>query len=158
MSYVDIDQHALLIHRNDICLHIEKIFIIQQITNAICPNRIARHVATSNFRSLNTVNQLPELIASGAEHYLDMICILDHRYYHSEQEIKYHDTDNGWTIGSLPAWKNTINAIIEGVGMVLCPCDLKSKNNMEKIKPRMMLIHLIATPENYHLLLQSHLY
>ena len=53
-------------------------------------------------RTLNSINQLPELTASVAEH--DMCT--NHRYYHSELELKYHDTGNGWTFVLVSPWKN----------------------------------------------------
>ena len=37
------------------------------------------------------------------------ICIQEHRYTHSE-DIKYHDTCNGWTLATASAWKNSVNA------------------------------------------------
>ena len=48
-----------------------------------------------------------------------------HRYTHSE-DIKYHDTGNGWTLATASAWKNPVNAMIGGVGMLIGPRVLKS--------------------------------
>ena len=53
-------------------------------------------IATFNVRTLNRIGQLPELTASAVEHKRDIICIQEHRYTHNE-DIKYHDTGNGWT-------------------------------------------------------------
>ena len=50
---------------------------------------------TSNIRTLNSVNELPELTLSAVEHNIDTICIQEHRYYYCELEIKYHCTGNG---------------------------------------------------------------
>ena len=51
--------------------------------------------------------------------------IQEHRYYLSEQEIKYHDAGKGWTIISESAWKHTVNAVIGVVGMNLISHALK---------------------------------
>ena len=51
-------------------------------------------IATFNVRILNRIGQLPELIASAVEHKIDIICIQEHRYMHTE-DIKYHETGNG---------------------------------------------------------------
>ena len=51
------------------------------------------------------------MTASAAEHNFDFVCIQEHRYYHSELEIKYHDTDDGRTFVSLSVWKNSVNAV-----------------------------------------------
>ena len=97
------------------------------------------HIATFNVRTLNKIGQLPELTA------LDIICIQEHRYTHSE-DIKYHDCGNGWTLAPASAWKNSVNATVGGIGILTGPRDLKSLNNIEKIQPRMMVATLMATP------------
>ena len=52
---------------------------------------------TFNIRTLNRINQLPELTASMSEHNIDIVCVQEHRYHHNEVGIKYHDSSNGWT-------------------------------------------------------------
>ena len=52
-------------------------------------------IATFNVRAWNRIGQLPELIASAEEDKIDIICIQEHRYTHIE-DIKYHETGNGW--------------------------------------------------------------
>ena len=54
-------------------------------------------IATFNARTLNRIGQLPELTASAVEHKVDIICIQEHRYMHTE-DIKYPGTGNGWTL------------------------------------------------------------
>ena len=75
-------------------------------------------IATFNVRTLNRIGQLPELTASAVEHKIDIICIQEHRYTHIE-DIKYHDTGNGWTLATVSAWKNSVNATVRGVGMLI---------------------------------------
>ena len=74
-----------------------------------------------------------------------MICIQEHRYTHSE-DIKYHDTGNGWTLATASAWKISVNAMIGGVGMLIGPQALKSLNSIEKIHPRMMVATFNGNP------------
>ena len=62
-------------------------------------------IATFNVRTLNRIRQLPELTASAIGHNIDIICIQEYRYTHSE-DIKYHDTGNVWTLATTSAWKN----------------------------------------------------
>ena len=62
-------------------------------------------IATFNVRTLNRIGQLPELIASAVEDKIDIICIQEHRYTHTE-DIKYHETGNGWLLVTVSAWKN----------------------------------------------------
>ena len=70
-------------------------------------------IATFNVRTLNRIGQLPELIASAEEHKIDIICIQEHRYTHTE-DIKYHETGNGWSLVTVSAWKNFVNATVGG--------------------------------------------
>ena len=51
-------------------------------------------IVTFNVRTLNKIGQLPELTASAVEHKIDIICIQELRYMHTEH-IKYHETGNG---------------------------------------------------------------
>ena len=74
-------------------------------------------IATFNVRTLNRIGQLLELKASEKDHNRDIICVQEHRYIHGE-DIKYHDTGNGWTLVSASAWKKSVNSTI-GVGMLI---------------------------------------
>ena len=82
-------------------------------------------IATFNVKTLNRIGQLLELIASALEHKIDIICIPEHTYTHTE-DIKYHDTGNGWTLATVSAWKKSVNATVGGVGILIGPRALKS--------------------------------
>ena len=88
-------------------------------------------IATFNVRTLNRIGQLPELIALAVEHKIDIICIQEHRCTHAE-DIKYHETGNGWSLVTVPAWKNSVNAAVGGVGLLIGPRALKTLNSIEK--------------------------
>ena len=102
-------------------------------------------IATFNVRILNRIGQLPELIASAEEHKIDIICIQEHRYTHTE-DIKYHETGNGWSLVTVSAWKNSVNAAVGGVGLLIGPRALKTLNSVEKIQPRMMAATFNGNP------------
>ena len=104
------------------------------------------NIATFNVRTLKTINQLPELTAAAANKNIDIICVQEHRFYHSDLELKYHETGHGWTFVSASAWKNTINADTGGVGMLLSPRALKSLNSIEKIQPRIICATFNGNP------------
>ena len=103
-------------------------------------------IATFNVRTLNRIGQLPELTTSAVEHKIDIICIQGHRYTHTE-DIRYHQTGNGWTQASVSAWKNSVNALVGGVGMLIGPRALKTLNSIERIQPRMMAATLNGNPK-----------
>ena len=71
-----------------------------------------------------------------------MICIQEHRYTYSE-DIKYH---NGWTLATASVLKNSVNATIGGVGMLIGSRVLKSLNSIEKIQPKMMVATFNGNP------------
>ena len=76
-------------------------------------------IVTFNVRTLDRIGQLPELIVSAVEHKID-ICIQEHRYMHTE-DIKYHETGNGWMLATVSAWKN-------------CQCHSRSGRNAYRTK------------------------
>ena len=102
-------------------------------------------IATFNVRTLNRIGQLSELIASAVEHKIDIICIQEHRYTLTE-DIKYHETCNGWMLVTVSAWKNSVNAAVGRVGMLIGPRALKTLNSIEKIQPRMMAATINGNP------------
>ena len=103
-------------------------------------------IATFNVRTLNRIGQLPELIASAVEHKIDIICIQEHRYTHTE-DIKYHQTGNGWTLATVSAWKNSVNATVGGVGMLIGPKAIKHLIALREFNLGWWQPRLMATPE-----------
>ena len=115
------------------------------IVNILLTCKQTIQIATFNVRTLNRIGQLPELTASAVEHKIDIIYIQAHRYTHTE-DIKYHDSGNGWTLTTVSAWKNSINAAVGGVGMLIGPRALKTLNSIERIKPRMITVTFNGNP------------
>ena len=60
-------------------------------------------VSTFNVRTLNTINQLSELVASAIRYNIDIIFIQEHRFFHDDLTLKYHDVGKGWTFISASA-------------------------------------------------------
>ena len=79
------------------------------------------------------------------DHNIDIIFIQEHRYIHSE-DIRYHDSGKGWTLATASAWKNSVDATIGGVGMLIGPRPLKSLHSTEKIHPRLMVATFNGNP------------
>ena len=100
-------------------------------------------ITTFNVRPLNRIGQLSELTASAVEHKIDIICIQEHRYTHTE-DIKYHETGNRRTLATVSAWKNFVNATVGGVGVG--PRPLKTLNSIERIQPRMLTATFNGNP------------
>ena len=104
------------------------------------------YTATFNINTLNTVKLLPELIASAAEYYINIICTQEHIYYHYELEIKYHHIGHVWIFIPACARENFVNAVKSGVEMLLNPWALKSLNSKERIQPRMISVSSNSSP------------
>ena len=108
--------------------------------------KCTEYTVTLNVRALNTINQLPKLTASTTEHNKDVVCIQEHKYYHSEVKIKYHDSGNGWTFISTSAQKNSVQAVIGRMGILLSHCALISLNSIEKTQLIMMVATFSSNP------------
>ena len=62
--------------------------------------------------------------------------IIELNYYCNEYEFKYHNIVNGWTFVSTSVWKNSLNTVVRGLGMLHCFCVLKSMNSKAETSPR----------------------
>ena len=102
-------------------------------------------MVTFNVRTLNRIRQLLKQTGWAIDHNIEIICIQEHRFTHSE-DIKYHDTGNGWTLVTESAWKSSFNATIGGIGMLIGPRFLKSLNSIEERQPRMTVATFNAKP------------
>ena len=75
-----------------------------------------------------------------------MSCIQEHRIYHSDIELKYHDMKKGWVMITSFAEKATNNSTIRGVGLLLSPKAHKALNSVETINPRILIATFIGNP------------
>ena len=96
-------------------------------------------VATFNVRMSNTI-RLPKLTASADKNNTDIICMQDNRHDHSKLELKYYDTIDGLKFVLLLQWKNSVNATLGGVGILLSPHALKSLHSTKRSYLRIMFV------------------
>ena len=87
------------------------------------------NIATFNIRTLNTINHLPEHTASAAKLIINIICMQKHKYYPSELELR--NNDSGEHLSQHLHGKNSVNATIKCVGILLSPHALKSLNSLQ---------------------------
>ena len=71
----------------------------------------------------------------------------EHRFYHEDIDLKYHELGNGWTFISASALKNIGNSTIGGVGMLLSLLATRSLNSIEKITSRILVATFHGNPE-----------
>ena len=75
---------------------------------------------------------MSELIAIAVTYQTDIKNIQEHRFYHEDIDLKYHELGNGRTFKSASVLKSTGNSTIGEVGMLLIPHATKSPNSIEK--------------------------
>ena len=103
-------------------------------------------VSTFNCRTLSSIGRTGELTALAQEQNIDVICIQEHRIYHDDIELKYHDMKKGWVMITSSAEKATNNSTIRGVGLLLSPKAHKALNSVETINPRILIATFNGNP------------
>ena len=105
------------------------------------------NISPFNVRTLNSNSQISELVSSAIINNIGVICIQEHRYYHEELNLKYHEVGKYWTLITASACKNSMNSTIGGVGMLVSPHALKSLNSIEKISSRIIIATFNGNPK-----------
>ncbi len=102
-------------------------------------------ISTFNIRTSNYERNLHELTELAEENNIDIICIQEHKIYHNDIELRYKQI-NAWTLITSSAEKNSANASIGGVGMLMSPKAYKALNSMSKICPRIIKANFNGNP------------
>ena len=53
------------------------------------------NLSTFNVRTLQSIKQISELIAIAVSYDIDVINVQEHRFYHEDIDLKYHELGNG---------------------------------------------------------------
>ena len=64
--------------------------------NTLLKCRKTTLISTLNCRTLNTSGKIGELTALAQEQHIDILCIQEHRIYHEDVNIKFHDMKLGF--------------------------------------------------------------
>ena len=70
----------------------------------------------------------------------------EHRFYHNELDVKYHDMFHGWTLVIASAWKNSTNTTIGGTRMLLSHHANSSLSRIERINRRTIAATFAGNP------------
>ncbi|XP_029657803.1 craniofacial development protein 2-like, partial [Octopus sinensis] len=73
---------------------------------------------TLNARTLGSLGRLEELGANAESHGIDIIAVQEHRFYHPDNILKYHQVGSYQLVTS-SASKNTVNSTVGGIGFLL---------------------------------------
>ena len=66
---------------------------------------------------------------------------------HDDILIKEHDVGKGWKLITSSAWKNSVNASIGGIAMLLSPDTYQAMNSIESISPRILVANFNGNPQ-----------
>ena len=103
-------------------------------------------ISSLNVRSLSSATQMGELVAAAEEHRHEIICLQEHRKYHEDIPVNYHDAGKKWTLVTASAWKNSTNTTIGGVGMLLSPKAMDALSNIEAVTNRILIATFNGNP------------
>ena len=103
-------------------------------------------VSSFNARTLRPTSNLNELAECSKLFKIDILAIQEHRFYHPETDLKYYQAGQYQLITS-SAWKNSTNAAIGGVGLLLSSRANSNLINVESISPRILLVEFEGNPK-----------
>ena len=104
-------------------------------------------VTTFNARSLTSISKLGEITELAERYTIDIMCIQEHRMYHEDDILKYHDLAKGWKLVTSSCVKNSVNASIGGVGLIMSPKATKALLSIETINERIMIATFNGNPK-----------
>lgn len=105
------------------------------------------HLSTFNVRTLNSPSKIGELIHLSQKFMIEVTCLQEHRIYHPDEAVKYHNYGSNWTLITSSAEKNSNNASVGGVGMLLSRKAANSLLKIESINSRIMIATFDGNPK-----------
>ena len=75
-------------------------------------------ISSLNTRTLDPLGRLEELVECSKRQNIDILAVQEHRFYHPNDELKYHQAGS-YKLVTSSATKNTINSTVAGVGVLL---------------------------------------
>ncbi|XP_029654701.1 craniofacial development protein 2-like, partial [Octopus sinensis] len=101
---------------------------------------------TLNARTLGSLGRLEELGANAESHGIDIIAVQEHRFYHLDNILKYHQVGSYQLVTS-SASKNTVNSTVGGIGFLLSSKASDTLLSIESISPRIMVLEIDGNPK-----------
>ncbi|XP_029633834.1 craniofacial development protein 2-like [Octopus sinensis] len=101
---------------------------------------------TLNARTLGSLGRLEELGANAESHGIDIIAVQEHRFYHPDNILKYHQVGSYQLVTS-SASKNTVNSTVGGIGFLLSSKASDTLLSIESISPRIMVLEIDGNPK-----------
>ena len=103
-------------------------------------------ISSFNTRTLNPSSRLSELFLNAKLHKIDIIAIQEHRFFHPDDAIKYHKVED-FQLVTASCSKNSSNASVGGVGLLLSPRAMENLSKMEVISPQVVIAAFEGNPK-----------
>ena len=122
-----------------------QLHILQSEKNIVsCKNSTI--FSTFNAHTLAPRGRLQELGLNADLLSIDIIAVQEHRLYHPDDTLKYHDIGS-YQLVTTSASKNSVNATVGGIGFLLSQRASDNLLNIESITPRIMVLELEGNPK-----------
>ena len=99
-----------------------------------------------NIKTLHKVYKITYLISSAELTRQDIICLQEHRFIYEDTAIKESAYDK-LKLLTLSAWKNSINAANDGIGMLVRRQTYNIIASVEMISPIIMIVNFQENPQ-----------
>ena len=126
---------------------VEKLVTSQQNRISLMKSKRTVLISTFNVRTLNKPSKINELIYHAQKYSITIMAIQEHRIVHDEP-LKYHLLDENWLLITSTATRNSVNASVGGVGLLLSPLFKNSLENVETINSRIMIATFSGNPKS----------
>ena len=103
-------------------------------------------ISSFNTRTLNPSSRLSELVLNAKLHKIDIIAIQEHHFFHPDDAIKYHKVED-FQLVTASSSKNTSNASVGGVGLLLSPRAMENLSKVEAISPQVVIADFEGNPK-----------
>ena len=92
------------------------------------------------------MGRVDELVLNAKKQLIDIIAVQEHRIFHPENGLKYRTID-GYHLVTAYCSKNTSNASVGGVGLLLSPRAMENLSSIEVISPRVVIAEFEGNPK-----------
>ena len=92
------------------------------------------------------MGRVDELVLNAKKQLIDIIAVQEHRIFHPENGLKYRTID-GYHLVTASCSKNTSNASVGGVGLLLSPRAMENLSSIEVISPRVVIAEFEGNPK-----------
>ena len=101
-------------------------------------------ISTMNVRTISQKSHQIELVNNATKHNIEVIGIVDHKICH-EDKIEYHQYDK-YTLITSSAWRNTSNAPVGGIGILVSKSVESALGSVQKWNDRILVAEFNGNP------------